>query len=179
MKVLLDENVPHQLRTRLIGHEVFTVQYLGWFSLKDGSLLRTAQVADFNVFVTSDQNPTNRRIRRGAPSVSSSLRSRNGNISTDISGKSNLQSKTPSLSPCSSYSVNRPRRRLPDALAHTPLRLGEYLSCHRIPRIPERLALFQLAMRLDVPFDILLQLLELFTRWPPLPPRAIPYVNAL
>jgi predicted nuclease of predicted toxin-antitoxin system len=65
VKVLLDENVPHQLRTRLIGHEVFTVQYLGWASLKNGTLLRTAQDADFHVFVTSDQNLTNQQNMRG------------------------------------------------------------------------------------------------------------------
>jgi hypothetical protein len=65
VKVLLDENVPHQLRTHLIGHEVFTVQYLGWESLKNGTFLRTAQDADFNVFLTSDQNLSNQQNMKG------------------------------------------------------------------------------------------------------------------
>ncbi len=30
MKLLLDENLPHQLRHEVPGHEVFTVAYMGW-----------------------------------------------------------------------------------------------------------------------------------------------------
>ncbi len=33
MKVLLDENLPHDLRHFLPGHEVFTVAYRGWAGL--------------------------------------------------------------------------------------------------------------------------------------------------
>jgi hypothetical protein len=29
MKLLLDENPPHKLRTEIVGHEVFTVENLG------------------------------------------------------------------------------------------------------------------------------------------------------
>jgi hypothetical protein len=29
MKLLLDENLPHQLRNEIAGHEVFTVAYMG------------------------------------------------------------------------------------------------------------------------------------------------------
>ena len=34
MKILLDENVPHDLRHFLPGFEVFTVTYMGWLFRK-------------------------------------------------------------------------------------------------------------------------------------------------
>lgn len=55
MKALLDENVSHRLRNALVGHEVFTVRYLGWSGLKNGELLRTAEAHGFQVFLTGDQ----------------------------------------------------------------------------------------------------------------------------
>jgi hypothetical protein len=54
MKVLLDENLPHALRHELPGHEVFTVQYMGWSGLKNGRLLAQAAAAGFNATVTMD-----------------------------------------------------------------------------------------------------------------------------
>jgi predicted nuclease of predicted toxin-antitoxin system len=56
MRVLLDENLPHQLRANLPGHDVSTVRYLGWNGLKNGELVRAAESAGFEVFLTSDQN---------------------------------------------------------------------------------------------------------------------------
>src|SRR6202041_2249042 len=54
MKVLLDENLPHALRDELPGHDVFTVQYLGWSGTKNGRLLARAIGDDFDVMVTMD-----------------------------------------------------------------------------------------------------------------------------
>ncbi|MFI5379983.1 MAG: DUF5615 family PIN-like protein [Tepidisphaerales bacterium] len=54
MKVLLDENLPHDLRHEIAGHEVFTVQYLGWSGLKNGELLAQAAAAGFDVLLTMD-----------------------------------------------------------------------------------------------------------------------------
>ena len=54
MRVLLDENLPHELRRELPGHDVFTVQYQGWSGLKNGVLLSVAATADFDVMVTMD-----------------------------------------------------------------------------------------------------------------------------
>jgi len=56
MKVLLDENLPHALRRELLGHDVFTVQYLGWSGLKNGALLARAAASGFEVMVTLDNN---------------------------------------------------------------------------------------------------------------------------
>ena len=50
MKVLLDENLAHRLRTNLGAHEVFTVRYKGWAGLKNGELLRTAENDGIDVF---------------------------------------------------------------------------------------------------------------------------------
>jgi len=55
VKVLLDENLPHRLRTHLGSHEVFTVRYQGWSGLKNGELLRSAENDGFEVFLTGDQ----------------------------------------------------------------------------------------------------------------------------
>jgi hypothetical protein len=38
VRVLLDENLPLDLTKSLTGHEVFTVQGLGWAGTKNGAL---------------------------------------------------------------------------------------------------------------------------------------------
>jgi hypothetical protein len=55
MKVLLDEDLPHNLRQNLPGHDVSTVSYMGWSGLKNEELLRTAETAGFEVFLTGEQ----------------------------------------------------------------------------------------------------------------------------
>lgn len=63
MKVLLDENLPIDLRHFLPGHEVFTVDYMKWKGLANGELLRQAAEDGFNVLLSKDsgiayqQNP--------------------------------------------------------------------------------------------------------------------------
>ncbi len=54
MKILLDENLPHEFRHELVGHEVVTVQYAGWRGLKNGALLAQAAASGFDVMVTLD-----------------------------------------------------------------------------------------------------------------------------
>jgi hypothetical protein len=54
VRVLLDENIPHDLIAELVGHEVATVQGLGWPGTLNGHLLqRAAEVCDG--FVTMDR----------------------------------------------------------------------------------------------------------------------------
>jgi predicted nuclease of predicted toxin-antitoxin system len=68
LKVLLDENIPHDLRPFLAHHEAFTASYLGWAGLKNGALLEAAEKDGFDVLVTGDlsisyqQNMTGRRL---------------------------------------------------------------------------------------------------------------------
>jgi hypothetical protein len=54
VKVLLDENVPHALRLLLVGHDVFTTQYMGWDGLKNGALLARATAEGFEAMVSLD-----------------------------------------------------------------------------------------------------------------------------
>jgi hypothetical protein len=49
VKLLLDENLPHDLRHHLVGHEVFTVTYMGWSGTKNGALLLLAADAGFDL----------------------------------------------------------------------------------------------------------------------------------
>lgn len=55
MRILLDESLPKELQSELPGHEVRTVQEMGWASLRNGELLARC-VNQFDVFLTADQN---------------------------------------------------------------------------------------------------------------------------
>jgi hypothetical protein len=55
MKLLLDENLPHQIRLELPGHEVFTAAYMGWSGIENGELLRSAAEAGFDALITNDR----------------------------------------------------------------------------------------------------------------------------
>jgi hypothetical protein len=56
MLVLLDENLPHRLRTLITGHDVPTVAYQNWNALTNGALLEAAEDAGFDVMITADKN---------------------------------------------------------------------------------------------------------------------------
>ncbi|MFP5234528.1 MAG: DUF5615 family PIN-like protein [Acidobacteriota bacterium] len=68
MKVLLDENLDHNLRNLLAPHEIATVAFMGWTGLKNGELLERAEAHDIDVLLTGDttlhleQNLRGRRI---------------------------------------------------------------------------------------------------------------------
>ena len=55
MKLLLDENLPHQLRQELPGHEVFTAAYMAWSGIENGELLRLAAGDGFDAVITNDR----------------------------------------------------------------------------------------------------------------------------
>ncbi len=54
-RVLIDESLPRQLVSLLIGHDAKTVQAEGWSAVKNGELLLSAVAARFEVFVTPDR----------------------------------------------------------------------------------------------------------------------------
>jgi predicted nuclease of predicted toxin-antitoxin system len=56
MKLLLDENLPHQLRHELPGHDCFTVAYMGWGGVENGALLALAASNGFDALLTKDAN---------------------------------------------------------------------------------------------------------------------------
>jgi hypothetical protein len=53
MRILLDEDLPRRLGSLLVGHEVSTVQRVGWSGIKNGKLLALAGSA-FDLFLTMD-----------------------------------------------------------------------------------------------------------------------------
>jgi hypothetical protein len=54
--VLLDENIDVRLASSITGHSVSTVRAEGWTGVLNGELLRRAEAAGFEVFVTADRN---------------------------------------------------------------------------------------------------------------------------
>src|SRR5207248_9814319 len=67
MKLLLDENLPHKLRTEIIGHEVFTVAFMGWSGLENGELLARAAAAGFDAMITNDRGLEYEQNQGGLP----------------------------------------------------------------------------------------------------------------
>jgi hypothetical protein len=55
MKLLLDENLPHQLRLEIPGHELFTAAYMNWSGIENGELLQRAAAAGFDALITNDR----------------------------------------------------------------------------------------------------------------------------
>src|SRR3990170_8215946 len=54
MRLLLDECVPKRLKRELPGHDVQTVQDMGWAGIKNGALLKLA-AGQFDALLTVDQ----------------------------------------------------------------------------------------------------------------------------
>ncbi len=54
MRLLLDECMPKRLKYELPGHDVRTVQEMGWAGIKNGELLRLAS-SEFDALLTVDQ----------------------------------------------------------------------------------------------------------------------------
>jgi hypothetical protein len=62
VRLLLDENLPHDLGRRLSGHQVSTVVGEGWAGVQNGALLKLAS-GRFDAFLTMDRRlPTQQRI---------------------------------------------------------------------------------------------------------------------
>lgn len=55
MKLLLDENIPHALRSELSGHDVFTTTYMNWNGIKNGELLKLAAGEEFSALISTDR----------------------------------------------------------------------------------------------------------------------------
>ena len=55
MRILLDECVPWPMHRFLEAYTSTTAQKRGWGGIKNGDLLRLAEV-EFDLFITSDQN---------------------------------------------------------------------------------------------------------------------------
>ena len=54
MRLLLDECVPKRLKRELPGHDIQTVQDMGWAGIRNGALLKLAD-GQFDALLTVDQ----------------------------------------------------------------------------------------------------------------------------
>jgi predicted nuclease of predicted toxin-antitoxin system len=67
VKVLLDESVHVDFRLLLVGHDVFTVTFLGWKGTKNGALVARAVSEGFDAIVTHDQGMVSQINLHGQP----------------------------------------------------------------------------------------------------------------
>jgi hypothetical protein len=54
--LLLDECLDRRLARDIAGHDVSTVQQMGWAGIQNGELLRRAVAGAFDAFITGDRN---------------------------------------------------------------------------------------------------------------------------
>ena len=80
MRVLLDECLPAGLRRDLPGHDVTTVQRMGWSGTKNGALLPLIDQAGFAAFVTVDKGVEFQQRVRGRSFGVIALRARSNDI---------------------------------------------------------------------------------------------------
>src|SRR6516165_1934884 len=56
MRILFDQGTPVQIGRSLSAHSVRTAREQGWSTLANGELLRVAEEAGFDLFLTTDKN---------------------------------------------------------------------------------------------------------------------------
>ncbi|MBX2992382.1 MAG: DUF5615 family PIN-like protein [Bacteroidetes bacterium] len=77
MKLLLDENVPNDLRKDFPAkHEVYTVDYMNWKGIKNGALLTVMKQEGFEALVTVDKGMSFQQSIKDSPVVVIVLRAR-------------------------------------------------------------------------------------------------------
>jgi hypothetical protein len=70
MRVLLDESMPLRFGALLPGHDVQTVQQIGWARSRDGDLLQRAPEFGFQALLTMDRGiPYQQNVARAALGV--------------------------------------------------------------------------------------------------------------
>lgn len=99
MKVLIDENLPHRLRPLLVGHDVFTVAWLGWTSTRNGALLAKAAAHGFDVLVTGDTGLEYQQNLATLPVAVIVIHAKNNEIGTIAKCVSDLQAALAGLVP--------------------------------------------------------------------------------
>jgi len=79
MRVLLDANIPRDLRHHITGHNVETARYAGLHDVDDGTLL-DAMAGRFDVLVTGDGSIPYQQVIAGRPIAVVLLRARGNRI---------------------------------------------------------------------------------------------------
>jgi hypothetical protein len=100
MKLLLDENLPHQLRLEIAGHEISTAAYMGWSGVENGAPLQHAANAGFDALITNDRGLEHEQNQGALPIAVIVLMTRSNNIEAIRPLYSQLQEKLQRLRPC-------------------------------------------------------------------------------
>ena len=82
MKLLLDENLPHKLRSLLIGHDCYTATWMGWSGIENGELLRRAADAGFDAFISNDRGLEHEQNQAALPVAVVVLLSKDNKLAT-------------------------------------------------------------------------------------------------
>ncbi len=53
---MLDHNIPARMRSALTTHQAFTAREMHWDLFRNGDLLRTAELGQFDTLLTADQS---------------------------------------------------------------------------------------------------------------------------
>ena len=80
MKLLLDENLPHELRPLISDHDVFTVAFMGYRGLANGELLKRAAADGFDAMLSLDSGLEQQRNLRTLPCAIVLIRARSNRI---------------------------------------------------------------------------------------------------
>ena len=56
MRILFDNGTPRGVAAALVGHTVEEARSRGWDALRNGELLTAAEIAGFDVLLTTDRN---------------------------------------------------------------------------------------------------------------------------
>jgi predicted nuclease of predicted toxin-antitoxin system len=56
MRILFDQGTPKPLAAYLPGHTITLASQMGWSTLKNGELLSAAELAGFDLMITTDRN---------------------------------------------------------------------------------------------------------------------------
>jgi hypothetical protein len=56
MKILFNNGTPNPIARSLIGHEVAFARRIGWHELSNSELIAKAEVAGFELLLTTDKN---------------------------------------------------------------------------------------------------------------------------
>jgi predicted nuclease of predicted toxin-antitoxin system len=89
VRILIDECVPRQIRSRLPGHYVRTAREAGFGGYKNGRLIKAAE-KDFDLMITSDKNLRYQQNLSGR-TLSILLLSTNDRTAIEIDGGKILQ----------------------------------------------------------------------------------------
>ena len=109
MRVLLDECLPKDFASEILGHAVKTVPQAGWASVKNGKLLRLiADSRKFEAFLTVDKNLPRQQKIQGLPFAVVVLLVKSNRLDDVVPFAPELLRRLPSFKPGRVYILSPP-----------------------------------------------------------------------